>query len=472
MRKLLIYILFFALLVVGIVTLYHTVVLTSQQIEVKAVSPDTLHDTHLWRLSQGLQIPNSTEDSAGRSRIYQWLADAYPALHSNVRIRWQDFPSQTRLYKWEGLNERQRPLLLLFKAGIVEPTLAEVPRWAYNPFLGKITPDEVWGCGAHSGKSAAIAFMEAVERYSAQGTIPNRTIYWAWLQQDKNDTLSSALPIAKAFTINNIKPECIINNGVFVADTMIMELPLSVALIGIAEKRELMLRLIATGNSPEKDISEVLEDWRLRPIPIHFNASAAQPFWDYISPEMPFGRRWIFANRGGIGFGAWAASIVRRDAFTNEMLSNALEVKALFSTAQGQTVSEVAWKLPPNTNAEQVRRWLAAGQRPPTVKAEWISPLEEYVPIAPTSGYGFNVLQTTYRQVFPKSIIAPAIQLEATDARHFQSLQVPIYHCSPLRFNAEQYESESSIDERINIKNYQEMVNFYSQLLQNIIGGK
>lgn len=467
MRKLLGIVFLFLVLIFVSVALFNTWTTSSRQIDVPATTDSlALGEEALSRLSVGLQIPNSDADADGRSVIYRWLEDFYPRLHSDVRISHQSVPTDSRLYRWEGRDPRLKPLLLLFPFSVPEPPLDEVPRWTYNPYLGKIAEGAIWGVGTRRGKAAAIAFIEAVEQLLADDFVPQRTLYWALLQTDVNDTIVSAQRMAKAFQINNIQPECIVQYGSMVADSMLLELPLSAALVGLAEKRELPMRIIASGANPEKQVADMTEAWRATPVPAPQYSHAATAFWDYLVPEMPFGMRMLFANRHLWFFSGRAQDRGNRDHVIGEWMNNHVEVIELSTNAKGQTIAEMVWHLQPEVDQAQVNRWLD-GQGSGSMEIQQLAPLLPYSPVAATEGYGFNLLQTTIRQLDPQQRVIPAVELEATEARHFHALRAPTYYFAPLRYNADSYANLSDVDEQIAIVNYYDFIHFYYQLLKN-----
>jgi carboxypeptidase PM20D1 len=79
----------------------------------------------------------------------------------------------------------------------------------------------------------------------------------------------------------------------------------------------------------------------------------------------------------------------------------------------------------------------------------------------------FKKLNKTIRQVFPDCIVAPYLVLAGTDSRYFTGSTKNIFRFFPARLEKEELKMIHGSNEKMSIKNYREIVNFYHQLILN-----
>ena len=83
---------------------------------------------------------------------------------------------------------------------------------------------------------------------------------------------------------------------------------------------------------------------------------------------------------------------------------------------------------------------------------------------------GYQLINTTLRQLHPDVIVAPGLMIGGTDSRHFDGIADNIYKFSPVRANGEDLKRFHGTNERISTANYVEMIQFYHQLISNTLG--
>jgi len=87
--------------------------------------------------------------------------------------------------------------------------------------------------------------------------------------------------------------------------------------------------------------------------------------------------------------------------------------------------------------------------------------------VSSTESFGFQVLQTTIKQLFPDAITAPSLVIAATDSRHFSEVSKHIYRFLPIQIKKEDTKRFHGINERVSIENYKQAIRFYRQLIMN-----
>lgn len=113
---------------------------------------------------------------------------------------------------------------------------------------------------------------------------------------------------------------------------------------------------------------------------------------------------------------------------------------------------------------EHVRKTLYDPRIEITARNEWS---KEPSFVSDSGSSSFSLLLRTIHEVFPDVLGAPGLMLAASDSKHYDKLSRNIYRFVPFRVGAEDIAMAHGTNERIAIKNYGEIINFYIQLIRN-----
>jgi carboxypeptidase PM20D1 len=91
-------------------------------------------------------------------------------------------------------------------------------------------------------------------------------------------------------------------------------------------------------------------------------------------------------------------------------------------------------------------------------------------PVSDVDGAAFEVLHRSIREVFPETLVIPMLTLGGTDARHYVGISDQAYRFVPLLITPENRDSIHGTNERITVRNYVEIVQFYAQIIRNAAG--
>ncbi|XP_038675543.1 N-fatty-acyl-amino acid synthase/hydrolase PM20D1-like [Scyliorhinus canicula] len=83
------------------------------------------------------------------------------------------------------------------------------------------------------------------------------------------------------------------------------------------------------------------------------------------------------------------------------------------------------------------------------------------------NSFGYQVIKGTIGNIFPEVAIAPGLCVASTDTKHYQNLTKELYRFSPMILKKEDLSRIHGVNERISVKNYEEFVKFYFQLMQH-----
>jgi carboxypeptidase PM20D1 len=88
-------------------------------------------------------------------------------------------------------------------------------------------------------------------------------------------------------------------------------------------------------------------------------------------------------------------------------------------------------------------------------------------PVSEVNSWGFQTIQKTIHEIFPKTVVCPNLVVGATDSRYFTGLSKNIFRFIPIRLKPEDLKRIHGTNERISVDNFAECVQFYRRLIEN-----
>lgn len=470
------------LLLVVLVVVYRTIqfqpVSSDVQKELISVSQP---DAALERLSKAIQIPTiswSTEaptEVDAFNALNQHLLESFPLVHSQLTV--SPILEHSRLYEWTGSNSRLDPMLILAHTDVVP--IANRAAWSVEPFSGKIKDGFLWGRGTIDDKSSAMAILEAAERLLAEGFTPERTIYIS-LGHDEEIGGLAAQAAAKLFADKGIRFAAVIDEGGLVISEAMPGVEPPLAMVGIAEKGYVTLKLSSTGEGghssmPPKTsavgtLATALSTIESNPFPAKLQSPSSDIF-DTVGPHFPLLERVLFAN-------TWLTEPLLISALSDQKATNALiRTTTALTVFHGGTKDNV---LPPNAEA-MVNFRILPGETKETVEAR-ITELVNNPKITieqdqfgndpssisdPTAEMFQWISNIVSKSLAGEVIVSPNLVSGATDARHFDQLSPNVYRFLPFRVNKADLSRFHGVDERISVESYIEGIGFYYNLLKD-----
>lgn len=482
-RVLLLLALFLAL--VAAVLLINTLRFTSKQVRVEPVEPLAVDEEGAaHRLAEALRFQTVSyqepEEVKGEEFLafHHYLEETFPKLHATLTK--ELVGNYSLLYTWKGRDEKLKPILLMAHQDVVPVERESLANWAEPPFAGSIAGGYIWGRGAMDDKANLLAIMESVETLVGQGFQPQRTIYLAFGEDEEVGGTIGAAKIADLLGERRVELEYVLDEGLAITEGILPDISHPVALVGIAEKGFVSLELgveVEGGHSsmpPPQTAIGILSAAVNRLEERQMQASMEGPtrqMLEAIGPEMPFGKKLVMAN-------LWLFK-----PLVERKLSSAPSTNASIRTTTAATIIEggikenvlptkaravVNLRISPGDSIESVTRHVRETISDARVKVgRFGSFASEPSPVSSTGAEGYQLVERTIRQLFPETLVAPALVLGGTDSRHFVKLTGNIYRFSAMHLRAEDLERVHGINERIAITDYAGCVRFYYQLIRN-----
>ncbi len=472
------------LLLVGLV-LVRTLTQPSLQITAPAPaartsgSPDSL----AMHLAEAVRIPTVSvsaaepTDSAAFARLHALLRRLFPNVHKDLKL--EHVGGSSLLYSWQGKDAVLAPAVLLGHQDLVPVEPASLSKWTHPPFSGAIAEGYIWGRGTLDDKVNILAILEATEKLLASGYTPQRTHYFAFGHDEEIGGQRGAKALAALLLKRGIRAEYILDEGLTITDGLVPGMQRPVALIGTAEKGYITLKLtarLAGGHSsmpgPENAITVLaaaVQRVQAHPFPAKLSPPV-RGLARYLGPEMPFMPRLAFANlwlMEGAVIGQYEQSNSGNAAVRTTIAPTVFQSGIKDNLVPTEAQATINFRILPGETAQSVTAHVRAAindERVEITMAEQFG--EDPSPVSPDTSAAFRHLQHTLAAVYPEVAVAPMLVLGATDARHYTALSSNVYRFTPLWLREPDLGRIHGIDERISVKDYARMVQFYAELLR------
>jgi carboxypeptidase PM20D1 len=472
------------LVVLASVLLVKTFRFTSKQVQVEPVKALALDQQAVAaRLAQALRFQTVSYQDTSQFKaeeflgFHKFLEQSFPRVHSTLTR--EVVGDYSLLYTWKGLEDG-KPILLLSHQDVVPVETGTEGNWTQPPFEGRINDGYIWGRGALDDKVGVMGILEAIEMLLGQGFQPKRTIYLAFGHDEEVGGRNGAARIVALLQSRGVKPDYILDEGSAITDGIIPDVPKPVALIGIAEKGILSVELSVESEGGHSStppphtavgiLSRAINRLEENQMPSSLKGVAGQMF-QYVGPEMSFGKRIVFANlwlfqrlveRRLAALPPTNAAIRTTTAAT--IIEGGVKENVLPSKAR----AVVNFRILPGDSVQSVMEHITRTINDPMVKVtRYGETANEPSAVSGTESSGYQTLERTVRQLFQGTVVAPSQVISATDSRHYAALSNNIYRFLPVVFRSEDLKRVHGTNERISVEGYAQCVRFYHQLIIN-----
>jgi len=257
-------------------------------------------------LSKAIQIPTITVISPEQSyepflEYHKFLEETYPLIFKNGEKT--VINGYSLIIKLTGSDESLLPVAFLAHQDVVP---APKKGWEHEPFGGEIKDGFVHGRGSQDMKGQMIANLEAMEYLLSQGKELKRTVYFCFGHDEEYTGKDGAKQIVEYLYENNIRFECVYDEGGTVLDGKMLGIDGKIALIGTCEKGYVDYTLTSTisgghAASPKRisavdTLAEAVYMLRSIPMKAYWSQPVKDMFKD-LAPHMKPLFKFIFVNR-------------------------------------------------------------------------------------------------------------------------------------------------------------------------------
>ncbi|KND04092.1 uncharacterized protein SPPG_01533 [Spizellomyces punctatus DAOM BR117] len=504
--------------------IYSTSTLSTRQspslappIALDSVVSNVNHTAAHARFASAIRIPtvsklNATEEERRTFlRFRSMLQEEFPLVLE--KLEWDIVNELSLLLKWQGsepVDDSNLPILFLAHQDVVP--VGDPERWDFPPFGGEINNGYIHGRGTLDMKGMLMAQLESVDALLKARYQPRRTIYLAFGHDEEVSGKEGAARIAEILEKRGLRFEFIIDEGLPISHGMFPGINVPIAWIGIAEKgvADFTIRTRSVGGHASMPFGQnaihTLSDAIARLAKTRaittFSEGPVAHLLSTIAPEHPsmlmrtiLGNIRIFEYILGLlppavapGFAAmtrttWAtttfnggvaANVLPRDASANINVrirpgESIRGVQEFIAKAIGaQIVNETA-------NADDPRD--GSDDAPVTISLSLGGRNTEPSSISSPRSRAYKLLEGTIRHVFAFNhgtnssstdiLVAPSLLMGATDSTAYKSMSANIFRFQPVVMYPGDPDRIHGVNERISLKDYDGMINFFVALILN-----
>lgn len=420
-------------------------------------------------------------DTAAFLALHEYLRTSFPRVHTELQREF--VAGLSVVYTWPGSDRSLAPAVLMGHLDVVpvpEPNLAS---WTHPPFSGDIADGFVWGRGTLDDKTTVLSILEATESLLGAGHRPARTIYLTFGHDEEVGGLYGARAIVAALVGRGVKPAFVLDEGGFLASGLMPGLEQRAAIVGIAEKGYVSLRLTARADGGHSSmptertavgaLSRAITRLEDNPFPYTLEGPT-RGMVDAMAPYLPFTQRLALAN-------LWLTKpLVTRTLAQNPLTAALLHTTTAPTMLAGGIKDNV---LPPEASAV-VNFRIIPGETVASVIARvtsvvddslvTIAPLDSaWVDPSPVSDIGspaYALLAQTIQAMIPGETppVIPYLVMGGTDAKYWGAHSDRVFRFLPIPLGDGDRERVHGVDERVALADYATAVGFFARLIRGL----
>ena len=461
----------------------------SRQVQVPALAPlavdgaavaESMAAAVRARTVTGLLDPSGLD--AAYATLHAHLQARYPRVHATLER--EVVGGHSLLYTWRGSDVQARPVALLAHQDVVPVAPGTESLWKKPPFAGVVEDGFVWGRGTLDDKNNLVTQLEAVERLIQSGFKPRRTLYLVFGHDEEVGGGDGAVKIVDLLKQRGVRLDFVLDEGLAVTEGILPGVQAPLALIGLAEKGLMTLRLTAkappghsstppaaAGDSAIGMLSAALARLGQHPVPGGIRGVAGEMF-AVVAPELPFAQRLPMSNLWL--FRPLVERMLGQGAATNAMMRTTTAMTVLsagnkFNVLPGVAEAMVNFRLLPGDSSASVIAHVRQAIADDRIEIKPMDTPTEPSRVSSATAPAFQLVERTIREVFPDAMVSPGLVLAGTDSRHFEGIADQVYRFMPIRFRGEDLPRVHGTDDRISTAQLVDMVRFYHRLVEQAL---
>ena len=382
------------------------------------------------------------------------------------------------LLRWKGKTS-SNPMVLMAHHDVVSD---EGQDWKYPAFAAEIHDDCVWGRGTIDTKGIIAAVLEGINNLVKEGFVPERDIYFA--SSNAEEVAGDTMPeIVKVLEERGVQPGFVLDEGGAIMSSLPMGIKTPFAMIALSEKGWATLKLTAKAknaahgakatsagdkvSAPVKLIRALnkLEDSPSKATITPALEGMLQSFAPYVSGPL----NKVFENV------AYLKPVIKKamesNADTAAMIRSAIIINGYEATPVKGATPETATatikvRIAPQDTLDEIIAHIKKVIGKDIVVE--VTDKSEPPKISDYKTEAFDYIKETVKKVFPDVGVSPFILNAGTDSRHFAKICDKVYRFGAFRLDDELFATVHSANERMPIKDYLKMVEFYTELMKNL----
>jgi len=407
------------------------------------------------------------------NNFIKWAAATYPEFHQAMEI---DQLKHSLLFKWQGSDSTLAPILFEGHHDVVPIIPGTENLWQENPFAGVISNNRIWGRGALDDKSGVIGLMEAATYLIKSNFKPKRTIYFSFGHDEEVGGGGAAL-ITKKLKAEGVQLHWSLGEGSFVNKGFFPGIDKFVAPINVAEKGSANLMIIAKAkgghsSTPPKRtavtiLAEALIKLEKEPLPGSLEGLSAAMF-NEVSKHMPFGYRFLFANRwlfGGILDSQLSSTPVINAMIRTTTAPTMLNGSVKSNVLPIEATALINFRLHPRDTTESVTNHVRRIVGSNDVEVRFLGG-REASEISSWDSPGFKVVSSALEKVYVEIVPVPGLMIAASDTRHYSKIADNSFRFNPFFIVPEDMTGIHGTNESIEVDSFISGIKTYIEIIR------
>ncbi|MHB1329838.1 MAG: M20 family peptidase [Gemmatimonadales bacterium] len=438
------------------------------------------------RLAGAVRFPTVSMSSGGPIDttaflgLHDYLSSAFPLVAQSLSR--EMIGGLSLVYTWPGIDPSLAPVVLMGHMDVVpvpEPTLGQ---WVHPPFAGAIADGFVWGRGTLDDKTTVLSILEAVEALLRNGYRPPRTVYLMFGHDEEVGGRFGAGVAVDTLVGRGVTPALVLDEGGFMAAKLMPGIERRIAIVGVAEKGYLSLRLRATaagGHSsmpPTRTaigaLGRAITRLETSPFPRSLEGPTRHML-EAMAPYMSFGQRVMLSN-------LWLTAPLVSQTLAANPLSAALQRTTTAPTMLQAGIKDnvlppeatavVNFRIRPGETSASVTARVAEIVADSQITIEPVDPGVDPSPVSDVKSAAYGLVSETIRRMIPgeDTPVIPYLVMGGTDAKYWAKYSDKTFRFLPIPLGDGDRERIHGVNERVSLGDYAMSVGFFGRLLQSL----
>jgi len=408
------------------------------------------------------------------TKLAEYLEEAFPNVHRHFTR--EVISGASLLYILPGKDRSLKPCMLTAHLDVVPAIDGEM--WPEPPFSGNISNDRIWGRGTIDYKVGVSSMLQACEDILLKEFRPDRTIILAFGHDEETGGDKGAAEIVKILEERGISLSSVLDEGGYIYSYPWLKG--DIAVIGLAEKGYLTLRLTAKGLQGHASVPELrsaagnlcrclaeLEENQMTP-------RLCKPVEDML--QSTSGMLKEFSDSSGASetpvditgiLESWPSgnALVRTTTAIAMMQGSSKE-----NIVPSEPFALVNFRAVPGDHSDDILRHVRSVAEPLGVEVRYedTNHIHEPSRISSMNTGEFRAIASSIGDIWPGLPVVPGIFPAATDSRHFTSIAENVYRFEPVHLGPGGIAALHSDGESITLRDYLNSIDFYKGYIKRV----
>lgn len=421
--------------------------------------------------------PGSFFEMAPFLQLQDYLQEVFPAVHKSFRR--EVINKGSLLYTLPGSNPALKPIMLTAHLDVVPAE--EGKKWPHHPFKGTIENGRVWGRGSVDYKIGVAGMLQACEDILNEGFHPDRSILLAFGHDEETGGTNGAAEIVRLLRYRDIQLSSVLDEGGYIYT--LPWLREDVAVIGLAEKGYLTLRLIARGEQGHASVpgirtaagvlGECLSLLEKHQMPARLSEPVDRMFRATFNLLIDVLRE-EFASLSL----SEMTKIIEKWSLGNAFIRTTMAPTMLHGSSRenilpAEVIALVNFRSVTGDNSNDIVKHVKEIAYPLGIEVEFEDIRKVFEPSseASTETDDYRSICEAVEEIWPGLAVAPGIFPAATDSRHYGQIADNVYRFVPAHLGENGLSVLHSEGESVSVEDYLNAVEFYTLYIRKMCGG-